>query len=105
MGEAGSEPPCGLAPVKPLTSATPTGDAGRGRGRQTMGAVTPFLWFDASAEEAITFYTALIPGSEIVQLSRYPAEVPGMGGMVMPAHFRLGGRDYYAMDAGPEFPF
>jgi predicted 3-demethylubiquinone-9 3-methyltransferase (glyoxalase superfamily) len=70
-----------------------------------MGDVTPFLWFDDSAEAAITFYTELIPDSEIVTMGRYPDEVPGMGGRVMNAHFRLSGRDYYAMDAGPQFPF
>ncbi len=70
-----------------------------------MTSVTPFLWFDKDAEAAITFYTELIPESVIVSLERYPDEVPGMGGKVMHAHFRLGGRDYYAMDAGPQFPF
>jgi predicted 3-demethylubiquinone-9 3-methyltransferase (glyoxalase superfamily) len=70
-----------------------------------MSDVTPFLWFDDGAEQAVTFYTRLIPGSEIVSLDRYPAEVPGMGGKVMHVHFRLAGRDYLAMDAGPEFPF
>ena len=70
-----------------------------------MTDVTPFLWFDDSAEAAITFYTALIPDSEVVSIGRYPDEVPGMGGKVMHAHFRLAGRDYYAMDAGPQFPF
>lgn len=70
-----------------------------------MTSVTPFLWFDKDAEAAIAFYTALIPDSDIVSLERYPDEVPGMGGKVMHAHFRLGGRDYYAMDAGPQFPF
>jgi predicted 3-demethylubiquinone-9 3-methyltransferase (glyoxalase superfamily) len=70
-----------------------------------MTDVTPFLWFDDDAEAAITFYTALIPDSAVVSLDRYPAEVPGMGGKVMHAHFRLAGRDYYAMDAGPQFPF
>jgi predicted 3-demethylubiquinone-9 3-methyltransferase (glyoxalase superfamily) len=70
-----------------------------------MTDVTPFLWFDDSAEAAITFYTELLPDSAIVALSRYPDEVPGMGGKVMHAHFRLAGRDYYAMDAGPQFPF
>ena len=70
-----------------------------------MPDVTPFLWFDADAEAAITFYTELIPDSDIVSLGRYPDEVPGMGGKVMHAHFRLAGRDYYAMDAGPQFPF
>ncbi|MDY0909626.1 VOC family protein [Microbacterium sp. CFBP9034] len=70
-----------------------------------MTEVIPFLWFDNDAEAAIRFYTGLIPGSEIVSLGRYPDEVPGMGGKVMNAHFRLAGRDYYAMDAGPQFPF
>ena len=70
-----------------------------------MTDVTPFLWFDNDAEAAIIFYTALIPDSEVVSIGRYPDEVPGMGGKVMHAHFRLAGRDYYAMDAGPQFPF
>jgi len=70
-----------------------------------MTDVTPCLWFDDDAEAAILFYTELIPGSEVVSLDRYPDAVPGMGGKVMHAHFRLGGRDYYAMDAGPQFPF
>lgn len=70
-----------------------------------MTAVTSFLWFDKDAEAAIRFYTDLIPGSEIVELSHYPDDVPGMGGKVMAARFRLAGTDYYAMDAGPQFPF
>lgn len=67
--------------------------------------VIPSLWFDHDAEAAIAFYTALVPQSEVVSLARYPDEVPGMGGRVMHAHFRLGGRDFHAMDAGPQFPF
>ena len=70
-----------------------------------MTAVIPFLWFDDDAEAAIMFYTALIADSEVISIGRYPDEVPGMGGKVMHAHFRLAGRDYYAMDAGPQFPF
>jgi predicted 3-demethylubiquinone-9 3-methyltransferase (glyoxalase superfamily) len=70
-----------------------------------MAHVTPFLWFDDDAEAAITFYTTLVPDSEVVSVSRYPDEVPTLGGKVMHAHFRLAGRDYYAMDAGPQFPF
>jgi predicted 3-demethylubiquinone-9 3-methyltransferase (glyoxalase superfamily) len=70
-----------------------------------MTDVTPFLWFDDDAEAAITYYTELIPDSEVVSIGRYPDEVPGMGGKVMHAHFRLAGRDHYAMDAGAQFPF
>lgn len=70
-----------------------------------MTSTTPFLWFDADAEEAIGFYVGLLPDSEIVTLQRYAPEMPGLGGKVMHAHFRLGGRDYYAMDAGPQYRF
>jgi predicted 3-demethylubiquinone-9 3-methyltransferase (glyoxalase superfamily) len=70
-----------------------------------MTTVTPFLWFDNSAEEAIRFYTELIPDSEIVSIAYYAEELPGFAGKVMQAHFRLAGRDYYAFDAGPQFPF
>jgi predicted 3-demethylubiquinone-9 3-methyltransferase (glyoxalase superfamily) len=77
----------------------------RGAEEAIMTEVNPFLWFDDSAEAAIAFYTDLIPGSEVVSIGRYPDEVPGMGGKVMNAHFRIAGRDYYAMDAGPQFPF
>ena len=70
-----------------------------------MTDVIPFLWFDKDAESAITFYTRLIPDSELVSISRYPDGIPGVGGKVMHAHFRLSGRDYNAMDAGPRFPF
>ncbi len=70
-----------------------------------MSDVTPFLWFDSDAEAAISFYTALVPDSRIVTIARYPDQVPGMGGKIMHARFRLAGRDYQAMDAGPQFPF
>lgn len=70
-----------------------------------MSDVTPFLWFDASAEQAIALYTSLIPDSEIVSMTHYPEGVPGMSGKVMHAHFRLAGRDYFAMDAGPQVSF
>lgn len=70
-----------------------------------MSSVTPFLWFDDDAEAAITFYTGLVADSEIVSISRYPEGTPNLGGKVMHARFRLGGCDYLAMDAGPQYPF
>lgn len=70
-----------------------------------MTDVSPFLWFDDSAEEAVAFYTDLIPGSELVSLGGYPDDVPGVGDKGSNVHLRLAGRDYYEMDAGPQFPF
>ena len=40
-----------------------------------------------------------------MSLAHYAEELPGFAGKVMQAHFRLAGRDYYAFDAGPQFPF
>ncbi|MBN9191396.1 VOC family protein [Microbacterium sp.] len=70
-----------------------------------MTDVTPFLWFDDDAESAIRFYTDLLPDSEVVSIQRYADDVPGLGGKVMHARFRLGDREFLAMDAGPQFPF
>jgi predicted 3-demethylubiquinone-9 3-methyltransferase (glyoxalase superfamily) len=70
-----------------------------------MATATPFLWFDDDAESALRFYVELIPGSEVLSVQRYADDMPGLGGKVMHAHFRLGGRDYYAMDAGPQYRF
>lgn len=71
----------------------------------SMSIVTPFLWFDDDAETAIDFYTRIVPRSEVVSMTRYPDGTPGLGGKVMHAHFRLDGADYFAMDAGPQYPF
>ena len=70
-----------------------------------MNGITPFLWFDADAQAAIEYYTELFPDSKIVSIGHYGDEVPGLGGKVMHAHFQLQGRDFFAMDAGPQFPF
>lgn len=70
-----------------------------------MPAVTPFLWFDDDAESAIRFYTELVPGSRIVSLQRYADGMPRPGGKVMHARFELGGAEYFAMDAGPQYRF
>ncbi|MFT4220249.1 MAG: VOC family protein [Microbacterium sp.] len=70
-----------------------------------MTVATPFLWFDDDAEGAMRFYTELLPDSEIVSIEHYRPEMPGLGGKVMHAHFRLGNRDFYAMDAGPQYRF
>lgn len=70
-----------------------------------MARVTPFLWFDDDAEAAISFYTSLIPGSEVVSLHRYPDADPLMAGKVAHAHFRIADVDYFAIDAGPQYSF
>lgn len=70
-----------------------------------MPKTVPFLWFDAQAEEAATFYVDVFPRSEIVNLSRYPPQTPGAEGPVMTVDFVLDGQPYVALNGGPQFRF
>ena len=67
--------------------------------------ITPFLWFDDNAEEAINFYTSIFRNSRIVNVSRYGEAGPGPKGSVMSATFELEGQEFYALNGGPRFKF
>jgi predicted 3-demethylubiquinone-9 3-methyltransferase (glyoxalase superfamily) len=67
--------------------------------------ITPFLWFNGNAEEAVKFYTSIFKKSKIGRLARYPEGGPGKPGSVMTIEFKLEGRDYVALNGGPEFKF
>lgn len=67
--------------------------------------ITPFLWFDGHVEEAVSFYTSVFKNSEVVNMSRLPAEVPGKGGNVIMATIRLSGVEFMLLDGGPAFKF
>jgi predicted 3-demethylubiquinone-9 3-methyltransferase (glyoxalase superfamily) len=70
-----------------------------------MQKITPFLWFDNNAEEAINFYTSIIKNSKIVNLTRYGEGGPGPKGTVMSATFLLNGQEFMALNGGPLFKF
>ncbi|HEY9676426.1 MAG TPA: VOC family protein [Drouetiella sp.] len=74
-----------------------------------MQKVTPFLWFDEQAEEAVNFYTSIFKNSKIKQVSRYDrdsAKASGRAeGSVMVITFELDGQDYMALNGGPVFKF
>ncbi len=70
-----------------------------------MQKITPFLWFDNNAEEAMTFYTSIFKDSKIVDVSRYGEGGPGRSGTVMTGTFRLAGQEFMALNGGPEFKF
>jgi len=67
--------------------------------------ITPFLWFDANAEEAVGFYTAIFKNSRIVTRSRYGDSGPGPKGSIMAVAFKLEGQDFVAINGGPDFKF
>ncbi|MBA2409736.1 MAG: VOC family protein [Gammaproteobacteria bacterium] len=76
---------------------------------QVVQKITPCLWFDDQAEEAVEFYTAIFSNSRIVTISRYGEagyEVHGRpAGTVMVVAFELDGQAFTALNGGPLFRF
>jgi predicted 3-demethylubiquinone-9 3-methyltransferase (glyoxalase superfamily) len=75
-----------------------------------MQRITPFLWFDTSAEEAVHFYTSLFPNSKVSTVRRYPegplqGPMAGLEGKVLTAIFTVDGYQLMALDGGPYFTF
>jgi predicted 3-demethylubiquinone-9 3-methyltransferase (glyoxalase superfamily) len=70
-----------------------------------MQKITPFLWFDGKAEEAMNFYVSIFKDSKVGKLRRYGEAGPGPKGSVMSAEFQLEGQDFIALNGGPMFTF
>ncbi len=70
-----------------------------------MQKITPFLWFDDQAEEAMNFYVSLFKNSKILSLSRYGDVAPGEPGTVMTGNFQLDGQEFMALNGGPQYRF
>jgi predicted 3-demethylubiquinone-9 3-methyltransferase (glyoxalase superfamily) len=70
-----------------------------------MQKITPFLWFDRNAEEAMNFYVSIFKNSKIVHVSRYGEAGPGPKGAVMLGHFEIEGQEFLALNGGPQFSF
>ena len=71
-----------------------------------MAKVTQHLWFAHDMQQALRFYTSLIPGSSMGPVQTLPAESPsGPPGSVEIADFTLGDQRYRAIQAGPLDPF
>lgn len=74
-----------------------------------MQKITPCLWFDNQAEEAVNFYVSIFKNSRIVKVAKYGeagAEASGRPkGTVMTIVFLLEGQEFMALNGGPEFTF
>jgi predicted 3-demethylubiquinone-9 3-methyltransferase (glyoxalase superfamily) len=73
-----------------------------------MQKITPFLWFNTQAEEAMNFYVSIFKNAKIVSIKRYPdgplqGPMKGMEGKVLTAVFELEGQRFMALDGGPFF--
>jgi predicted 3-demethylubiquinone-9 3-methyltransferase (glyoxalase superfamily) len=71
----------------------------------TLQKITPHLWFDANAEEAVNFYVSIFENSRILNMSRYGDAGPGPKGSVMAIGFELEGQRFAAINGGPHFKF
>lgn len=70
-----------------------------------MQKITPFLWFDDQAEEAVNLYISIFKNSKILDISRYGDAGPKPKGTVMTISFELEGQEFMALNGGPEFHF
>jgi predicted 3-demethylubiquinone-9 3-methyltransferase (glyoxalase superfamily) len=70
-----------------------------------MQKITPFLWFNDNAEEAMNFYVSIFKNSRIVSVSRYGDGGRGPKGQVMTGTFELEGQRFMALNGGPLFKF
>jgi predicted 3-demethylubiquinone-9 3-methyltransferase (glyoxalase superfamily) len=70
-----------------------------------MQKITPFLWFDHEAEEAMNFYVSIFKNSKILSVTRYGEGGPGPAGEVMTATFQLEGQEFMALNGGPDHHF
>jgi predicted 3-demethylubiquinone-9 3-methyltransferase (glyoxalase superfamily) len=70
-----------------------------------MNKISPFLWFDNQAEEAMQFYTSVFKNSKAGEVSRYGEAGPMPAGTVLTASFELEGLHFTALNGGPDFKF
>ena len=67
--------------------------------------ITPFLWYNDQAEEAVKLYTSVFKDSKIINLTRHRAGDEGAEGKVMSATFEIEGQRLHAFNGGPHFTF
>jgi predicted 3-demethylubiquinone-9 3-methyltransferase (glyoxalase superfamily) len=70
-----------------------------------MQKITPFLWFNDEAEEAMNFYVSIFKNSKAGRVTRYGAGGPGPAGKAMSVTFTLEGQDFMALNGGPKYNF
>jgi predicted 3-demethylubiquinone-9 3-methyltransferase (glyoxalase superfamily) len=70
-----------------------------------MQKITPFLWFDSQAEEAMNFYVSVFRDAKAGEIRRYGEVGPGKPGTAMTVSFQLFGQEFIALNGGPVFKF
>ena len=73
-----------------------------------MAQLTPFIWFESQAEEAMNFYATTFPNSRVIDIERYAGDqgIPGeqeLKGKVLNGTFEVCGQQFMCLDGGPVF--
>jgi predicted 3-demethylubiquinone-9 3-methyltransferase (glyoxalase superfamily) len=67
--------------------------------------ITPCLWFNFNAEEAVNHYLSIFQRSKLLEVLRYGDAMPELKGKVLTMRFELEGQQFLALNGGPQFPF
>src|SRR5262245_37328491 len=95
--------------MNPRVSKVAPGSLDRSQGVADMEKITPFLWFDSRAEEAVKFYTSIFKNSKIGRILRYDQVAAkaagGTVGSVLTIEFEIESQKFTALNGGPDFKF
>lgn len=72
---------------------------------QNSPRISPFLWFDSNAEEAVEFYLSVFKNSRRLSELRNNGEAPGVKGSILTIAFELDGQKFTALNGGPGVAF
>ena len=67
--------------------------------------ITPCLWFNFNAEEAVNYYMSIFKNAKVHNILRYGDENPALKGKVLMMSFEIEGQQFQALNAGPQFSF
>ncbi len=70
-----------------------------------MQKITPCLWFNFNAEEAVNYYLSIFKNGKILEVSYYGDAVHQHKGKVLIMRFEIEGQQFQALNAGPQAPF
>jgi predicted 3-demethylubiquinone-9 3-methyltransferase (glyoxalase superfamily) len=72
---------------------------------QNIQKITPCLWFNFNAEEAVNYYLSIFKNSKILEISHYGDAIPEHKGKVLTLLFEIEGQKFQALNGGSQFPF
>jgi predicted 3-demethylubiquinone-9 3-methyltransferase (glyoxalase superfamily) len=70
-----------------------------------MHKLTPCLWFDFNADEAVEHYLGIFKNGKVLDVTHYGDAMPSLKGKVLTLEFEIEGQHFMALNAGPQFPF